>query len=403
MKTMPKNFLCALAGVELRARLAALDVPPYRAVQIQDWLFRRWIAAPEGMANLPRDLRGLLAREFRSGEVVAAAVDGSGDGARKLLLRLGDGETIESVLIPSRDRLAFCLSSQVGCPVRCRFCASGRRGLVRNLDAGEILEQLLACCREAGRRPDNLVFMGIGEPLMNYRELVAALERIGATDGFAFSPRRITISTSGWTSGILQLAREGRPWHLALSLHAPDDELRAQLIPEKCRRPLDEVLAACCEYRERTGRIVTFEYLLLADVNDRIEHAVALARIARECRAKVNLIPYNEVPGLPFARPPRDKVRLFAAMVSERGAPVTIRREVGTEIGAACGQLRATAAAAATPRDPVTTTAIQQPSPAPSGRERKPWKNTSPPSSRPSARIRGAKASSTRRNGSGRA
>jgi len=400
MREQARDFLCAVAEPELRQRLTALGAPAYRATQVQDWLYRRWVAEPAAMATLPRDLRDLLAREFRSGEVATAAVAGTGDGARKLLLRLGDGEAIESVLIPSRERLAFCLSSQVGCPVRCRFCASGRHGLTRNLAAGEIIEQLLACCREAGRRPDNLVFMGIGEPLLNYRALVAALERIGAADGFAFSPRRITISTSGWAQGIRQLAREGRPWHLALSLHAPDDGLRAQLIPEKCRQPLDEVLAACREYREITGRIVTFEYLLLADVNDRIEHAAALARIARECRAKVNLIPYNEVPGLPFARPSRDQVRLFAALVAERGAPVTIRREVGAEIAAACGQLRAAAGAAA-PHP--AATANPQPPPGPSGKERKPWKSTSPPSSRPSARIPAGKGSSTRRSGSPRA
>jgi 23S rRNA (adenine2503-C2)-methyltransferase len=391
-----KPALCALPGAELRASLVRLGAPAYRAEQIHNWLFGRWVTDPAAMTTLPRDLRTVLAREFRSGEVTPATVDRGKDGTVKLLLQLFDGERIESVVIPSRERLTFCLSSQVGCPVRCRFCASGRGGLVRNLSSGEIIEQLLACCRAAGRRPDNLVFMGIGEPLWNYRALTEALERIGAPDGFAFSPRRITISTSGWTPGIRRLAQEGRPWHLALSLHAPDDELRAQLIPEDCRRPLDEVMSACCDYRERTGRIVTFEYLLLAGVNDRIEHAVALARLTRECRAKVNIIPFNEVPGLPFSRPTRDVIRLFAAMVSERGAPVTIRREMGTDIRAACGQLRAAGEGTAQPQ-PATGP------PVPADQEKQPWKPRSSTSSRRSGRIRGGKDSSTRRNGSPKA
>ena len=389
-----KPFLCALPGAELRASLVRLGAPAYRAEQIHEGLFGRWITDPAAMATLPRELRTVLVGEFRSGEVAPAAVERAKDGTVKLLLQLFDGERIESVIIPSRNRLTFCLSSQVGCPVRCQFCASGRGGLVRNLAAGEILEQLLACCREAGQRPDNLVFMGIGEPLWNYRALTDALERIGAPDGFAFSPRRITISTSGWTPGIRRLANEGRPWHLALSLHATDDALRAQLIPDACRRSLDEVLSACCDYRERTGRIVTFEYLLLAGINDRIEHAVALARLARECRAKVNIIPFNEVPGLPFSRPSRDVIRLFAAMVSERGAPVTIRREMGTDIRAACGQLRAAGEGTA------------QPSPAqpvPADQEPQPWKPRSSTSSRRSGKTRNAKALSTPRGGSPRA
>jgi 23S rRNA (adenine2503-C2)-methyltransferase len=390
-----KPFLCALPGAELRARLVRLGAPAYRADQVHDWLFNQWTVDPAAMATLPRELRNVLAREFRSGEVASVAVERAKDETVKLLMKLSDGESIESVLIPAKNRLTFCLSSQVGCPVRCRFCASGLGGLVRNLTAGEIIEQLLACCREAGRRPDNLVFMGIGEPLWNYRALTDAMERIAAPDGFAFSPRRITVSTSGWTPGIRRLANEGRPWHLALSLHAPDDALRAQLIPDACRRSLDEVLSACCDYRERTGRIVTFEYLLLAGINDRIEHAVALARLTRECRAKVNIIPFNEVPGLPFSRPSREVIRLFAAMVSERGAPVTIRREMGTDIRAACGQLRAAGERSAQPSPALSVPAVDQ--------EQQPWKPKSSTSSRRSGKTRGAKDLSTPRAASRKA
>jgi len=373
---------------ERRAACAGLGLPAYRADQVREWLFHHWVTDPAAMTNLPRELRAILAREFRTGEVRPVATLRATDGTVKLLLQLADGEQLESVIIPAPNRLTFCLSTQVGCPIRCRFCASGSRGLVRNLEAGEIIEQLLACCREARRRPDNLVFMGIGEPLWNFRRLNLALDRICAPDGFAFAPRRITISTSGWTPGIRRLTRAGRQWHLALSLHATTDRLRAELIPEPRRRPLTEVLAACREYRAQTGRIVTFEYLLLSGINDRPADALALARLARQERAKINLIPFNPIPGLPYSRPDRETIRRFAATLAEHGATATLRREMGTDIQAACGQLRA--AASATQPPPGAAPAQQEPK----------WNRTSPPSSRPSAKTPRAKGWPKRRRGS---
>ncbi|MBR3687912.1 MAG: ankyrin repeat domain-containing protein, partial [Lentisphaeria bacterium] len=264
------------------------------------------------------------------------------DGSAKYLLRLHDGETIECARIPAEDgRMTFCLSSQVGCPVSCVFCSSGESGLTRNLAAGEIIEQYFLLCRKLGQAPDNVVMMGIGEPLLNFDNLVAALNVITNPDGVALAQRRVTISTSGWTPGIKALTGLRKQWNLALSLHAPDDKTRAMLIPTKFRRDIREILAACQEHREVTGRLLTIEYVLLAGINDSPEMGRKFARLAADANAKVNLIPYNKARGA-FERPSRETVKRFENALKTLHVPVTVRVEKGASATAACGQLRAT-------------------------------------------------------------
>lgn len=338
-----KVYLNTQSDGELRTWLKNNDFPEYRADQVFNWIFDKWVTDPREMINIPMPLRTLLADQFRCNEIKVIDCRHSEDGTRKLLLALADGETIESVIIPTEDeeRLTFCLSSQVGCAVRCRFCASGTEGLVRNLHAGEIIEQLLLCCREAGRKPDNLVFMGVGEPMMNIGNMLKALDLISDTERFAMSQRRITVSTSGWTKGIKILAQTGKQYNLAVSLHAPDDATRAKLIPGKNRQSINDIMDACTFYREKTGRMVTFEYTLIAGLNSSANHAEKLAKLAKENRAKINLIPFNQVAGSGFRVPDEMEIRRFQKILMIHGAQVTRRVKKGNSVNAACGQLRA--------------------------------------------------------------
>ena len=291
------------------------------------------------MRNLPADVRAALAEDFFApGSRVAAEV-ASGDGVKKLLLTLHDGEQIEMVILPAEDgRTTFCLSTQVGCPVRCRFCASGRDGLVRNLTSGEMLEEFCLGISRAGR-PDNLVFMGIGEGLLNFDELAATLTAL--VDEFRFSPRRITVSTSGYVPGMERFAGLRREYNLAVSLHAVDDATRAKLIPPGLRYPVAEILRAADAVRDANGRQYTLEYTLIAGINDSPAAAEQLGRIAKAHRAKINLIPYNETGG-EFRRPSRAVIVEFERIAAATGARVTRRVERGGNSTAACGQLRAT-------------------------------------------------------------
>ena len=335
----------AFAGMEeLSAFLKSVNEPAYRAKQIREWITKRRVTDPEKMTNLSAPLRQKLMDAFQgSCSVIREKLD-SEDGSCKLLLELVDGESIECAIIPAMDgRFTFCLSTQVGCPVRCSFCASGEGGLVRNLTAAEILDEYVKCCEIIGRAPDNVVIMGIGEGLLNFDNLVAALDLIcDPENGMALAQRRVTISTSGWTPGIRALAKKGRQWNLAVSLHAPDDKTRALLIPTKFRRDIKDILDACKLHREATGRLLTFEYVLLKDVNDSREFASKLVKIAREADAKINLIPYNSANG-GFTRPARETVKKFEMTLKNAGVPVTVRVEKGGDSSAACGQLRSSA------------------------------------------------------------
>lgn len=330
------HILAGAAPEELAAFLRAHAAPAYRAKQIWKWIHEKYVIDPEEMSDLPEPLRRGLAAEFLAPSL---AVDTriSAPDVEKLRLKLHDGEFIEMALLPARERLTFCLSTQVGCPVRCHFCASGAFGLKRNLRRGEMLEELLIGIAAAGRRPDNLVFMGIGEGLMNFGELAPTLAAL--TEDFGFSPRRITVSTSGFVPGMREFARLRREYTLAVSLHAPDDATRAKLIPDECRYPIAEVLAAADLCRSENGRDYTLEYTLISGINDAPEQAEALGKLAYAHHAKVNLIAYNATTG-EFRRPPERRLREFEERVGATGARVTRRVERGGGSDAACGQLR---------------------------------------------------------------
>jgi 23S rRNA (adenine2503-C2)-methyltransferase len=339
-----KDFLAAVGLERLQEFMAANGESAYRAGQVQSWISKKWTVDPDAMSNLPAKLKDALKASFLCDTVKTELEETSPEGSRKLLLKLRDGESVECAIIPSPDRFTFCLSTQVGCPVGCAFCASGAAGLVRNLQAGEIVEQFLLATRLCGDLPDNVVIMGVGEPLLNYENLVKALEIICDPNGIALAARRVTISTSGWTPGIKSLAKLGRQWNLALSLHAPDDNVRGMLIPDKFRRPIKEILDACEAHREATGRMLTFEYVLIYGVNDSTEQAANLGKLAKLLRAKVNLIPYNKAFGA-FSRPSADTIKRFENTLKSAGVVVTTRVEKGTGANAACGQLRSSASA----------------------------------------------------------
>ncbi|MFG0275874.1 MAG: 23S rRNA (adenine(2503)-C(2))-methyltransferase RlmN, partial [Phycisphaerales bacterium] len=319
---------------------------------------------PAAMTNLSRSDRETLARDmtFLSGATMGH--QRATDGVQKLLVQWDDGDAddaahslalpvlgtpegdparqTECVMIPAEGRKTACISSQVGCPVGCRFCASGLGGLDGNLTAGRIIEQIwrLARLPEVGRI-SNVVFMGMGEPLANFQAVKHALGTITAPWGLGVSARKVTVSTVGLPKAIEKLAREvDLPVTLALSLHAPTDEIRRSLIPWSHYTTIDELIAACDVWFQKTGREITLEYTLMREVNDRPEHAEGLARIAKRIRANVNLIRYNEVGGLEFRRPRDEDVRDFQAILRERGVNVHIRASRGRDIAAACGQLR---------------------------------------------------------------
>ena len=332
--------LTTLSNSQIDNWLHENSAPLYRRKQIFSWIFEHWLDSASDMKNIPKELRDKLNSSFTISTSKVIEKHSTDDMTDKLLILLADGESVENVIIRTEERTTFCLSSQVGCAVQCRFCASGLDGLVRNLTTGEIIEHLLICCRKAESRPDNIVFMGIGEPLMNIENLINALDIISAPDRFALSPRRITISTSGWVPGIIKLANIAKPYNLALSLHGTDDTTRAQLIPDKCRFPLAEILEACTEYRNKTHRMITFEYTLLQGVNDSYKHAQKLAKLAGRQHAKVNLIPFNNVAETKFKRPAEHDILTFLKILTDNGIQATCRLKKGNNINAACGQLR---------------------------------------------------------------
>jgi 23S rRNA (adenine2503-C2)-methyltransferase len=329
---------CTYSGME--NFVSSLGQPSFRAKQIMEWVFKHYELDPVRMLNLPVELREELQNKFicRSSEI--QEVSKSDDETEKLLISLADGEAVEMVIIPSRERVTFCLSTQVGCPVGCRFCASGDNGLVRNLKVHEIIEQLYHGVSHCGAFPDNIVFMGIGEGLLNFNNLAAALRKITEPDYIGMSPRRITISTSGYVPGIYRLMELDKPFILALSLHAADDETRAGIIPDKLRYPIADILKACDDYEQKIGRMVTFEYTLLAGINDSRATAGKLAALARRHHAKVNLIPYNETTK-EFKRPKEIDILNFRDILEKAGVTVMLRLEKGGKVNAACGQLRA--------------------------------------------------------------
>lgn len=331
-----------LTPVDLAARLAECGEPRYRTDQILAWVYKKRVDDFEAMTNLSQTLRSRLSQTVHLFESVVARRQDAADGTTKLLLEWRDGATTECVLIPDGDRRTACISTQVGCPVGCVFCASGLDGLERQLSPGQIVEQAMRVAQLGGddERLSNIVFMGLGEPLANYQATVHAVRTLNASWGMGLGARKITVSTVGLPGQMKKLADEGLQITLALSLHAPDDELRKKLIPWAERVSIEELVEAGRYYFDRTGREVTLEYILLDRVNDSPNHARSLRRVARKMRCNINLISYNPVSGLPYGRPSEEAVQAFYQVLRESGVNAHVRRSRGLDVDAACGQLR---------------------------------------------------------------
>jgi 23S rRNA (adenine2503-C2)-methyltransferase len=330
-----------LAGAE--TMLVRLNEPRYRAKQLFGWVYRRQAASFETMTDFPKSLREKLAGELVLSSVTPAKTRAARDGTTKALLSLIDGETIETVLMPGTRATQYtvCLSTQVGCAVCCPFCATGQQGFKRNLSPAEMVDQALYFQRYLGAQNSiaNIVFMGMGEPLANYDNLMAAIERLNAAWGFGLGARAITISTAGLVPGIMRLAREKLQVGLAISLHAPNDALRDKLVPLNKKYPLNVLMTACEKYIELSGRRLSFEYCLFAGINDRLELARELAHLLRGMNAHVNLIAANAC--RPGYRPPsKTAVLAFEDELKRLGINVTLRRSLGRDIEASCGQLK---------------------------------------------------------------
>ncbi|MBR7119762.1 MAG: 23S rRNA (adenine(2503)-C(2))-methyltransferase RlmN [Lentisphaeria bacterium] len=333
-----KDFLYSCTKASLEEWCVKRTFPKFRSDQIFRHIHERLAISLADMNNLPKDLKAALEEDFYAPSSKIDVISGSQDEVEKLRLELFDGEFIEVAVIPMGEKRTLCLSTQVGCPVGCRFCASGANGLVRNLKCAEIIEEFLYGCSRIGGKCDNIVFMGIGEGLLNTSELFPALEKL--TGDFGLSQRRITVSTSGYIPGMEKFAALKREYNLAVSLHAPDDATRAKLIPDPLRYSVADILAAADNWSENSGRQYTLEYTLVAGINDSVDHALQLGKLAYRHHAKINLIPYNDTSSS-FKRPALRDIERFEEAVASTGARVTRRVEKGKGAAAACGQLRA--------------------------------------------------------------
>ena len=330
--------LVGMRPAEMRSALAPREDAALRARQIAHHLYRRATADFAQMTDLPEAFRSELGRRYRAQPLEVAESLASADGTQKLLVHAGDGEVYECVLLPYASRVSCCISSQVGCPMGCKFCATGLGGFDRNLSVGEIVGQYLVLQRLSPRRIGHLVMMGMGEPLLNLENVLGALEILHDEVGLSY--RHMTISTVGIVPQIRALARKALPIHLALSLHSPVDAVRNRLMPVNQKWPVAEVMDAMTEYQRTTGRKITIEYLLIREVTDTPEQARELARLVRGVPSVINLIPFNFVATQDgFARPERARVRAFRSVLESSGANVTERIERGHDIAAACGQL----------------------------------------------------------------
>lgn len=349
MSTLPaKPLIKSLTLDELAERLKVLGQPNYRGKQISQWIYGKRVKYFGEMSDLPAGLRQQLAAEFDFSALDPIRTLGSKDTTLKYLFRLDDGALIESVLIPASpalygeasDRRTICISTQVGCAYGCKFCASGLDGWSRNLQPGEIVDQVLRVEELSEEKINNIVFMGMGEPLANFTNLMKAITIINAPWGVGLGARHITISTSGLAPQIKLLADQPLQVRLAISLHGATDEVRQQIMPVNRKYPLATLLEACEYYTQRKKQWLTFEYILIEGINDRPEDARALVQVARKVKAKVNCIPYNKVEGLDWIRPSEARQDAFMAILEGGRVPATIRREKGHDIAAACGQLR---------------------------------------------------------------
>lgn len=359
----------SLTREQVESQFKAWNEPAFRVAQLLDWLYARRVTTWDAMTNLPKTLRETLRENFLLNTLELVRKQGSDDTTQKFLWKLADGQFIESVLIPASpalyseasDRHTLCISTQVGCAYGCKFCASGLDGWKRNLEPSEIIEQILAVerwnesssssnleekppsitrTRMSEKIVNNIVVMGMGEPLANYDNLIAALKTLNAPWGGGIGARKITISTSGLAPQIRRLAVEPLQFRLAISLHGATDAVRNRLMPVNKKYPLLDLTAACEDYQKLKGRMITLEYILIAGINDSLEQTRPLAALAKKLYAKVNLIPYNKVEGLPWHRPAEEVCERFLAALEKLDVTATLRREKGGDIDAACGQLR---------------------------------------------------------------
>jgi 23S rRNA (adenine2503-C2)-methyltransferase len=339
---MDKTLLLDFDNTELQEWVRTSGEPPYRARQLLDWLYKKYAVSVEELSNLPMDWREQLAQSVELTPFTASSFQRSQDGTQKYLFQLHDGESIESVRIPMKEHYTLCISTQAGCAVNCDFCLPGERGFTRNLTSGEILGQILHVQRElsSGARISNIVLMGMGEPLLNYQHTVKAIRMMLAEEGLNFSNRKITLSTAGIIPGIRQLGRENFTINLAVSLNAPTDDIRSRLMPINRTYPIARLLNACRAYPLPERRRITFEYILLHNINDATEHAKILTNILQGIRCKINLIPYNSTPDSPYRPSSEERILAFQEILSQHGYSAFIRASKGRDISAACGQLR---------------------------------------------------------------
>lgn len=347
LESVERNELLGQTQDELTGFLMTLDEKPYRARQLYDAVYRRRLTSFEAMTDLPKTLRRILDEHAVVTRTKIQSEFLSSDGTRRFLLRLSDESEVESVFMPEERRDTICISSQVGCPLACSFCMTGVLGLKRNLTAGEIVSQVIVVLNrvygegvEAPHRT-NIVMMGMGEPLLNYDQVIKAVRLLVDQKGIGIAPRGVTLSTAGIVPRIYDLGREEVRPRLAISLTAPTDELRDQLFPINRKYALDELMEACRRYPLGERERLTFEYVMLDGVNDSDQQARELVRLLSGIRAKVNLIPHNPAPELPYAASPMERILGFQKILTEKGLPSFIRRPRGQDISAACGQLAA--------------------------------------------------------------
>ncbi len=330
---------------ELETRVSAWGQPAFRARQIRQWLWQKGVRSFEEMSNLPKALRSRLAEEFALHPIQLDTLQQSRDGTLKARFRLHDGALIESVLIPVVEdgRVTVCVSSQVGCSLSCSFCATGKLKRVRNLEAAEIFDQVVWAREEAPRRYGlpltNIVYMGMGEPLLTYRNVLQSIERITHPEGLGMSPRRITVSTAGIAKMIRRLADDGVKFNLALSLHAADDAKRNRIMPINEQNNLSALMDALEYFYRKTRNRISYEYIAFEGFNDTLEDARKLAALCKRFPVRINIIEYNPVEGVPFRKSAEERIDAFARYLRNQGVMVTVRRSRGKDIDAACGQL----------------------------------------------------------------
>ncbi len=341
---MPSRFLHDCTLDQLVAWVQGLGEKPFRARQIHEWVWKKRAQTVEEMTNLSHKIRESIQTSFRVFPLLKVKIEESDDKeTTKFLWKLYDGAYVESVLIRAPGRYTVCVSSQVGCPARCGFCASGRKGLIRNLATAEIVAQVLAIEsyleREESAHVTNIVYMGMGEPMKNYQNVVSSIRLLTDPAFFGISQRRITVSTVGVVEGIIDFAKEDLKVNLVLSLHAPNQKIRQKIIPYARQYDLQDVMNAMEYYHTHVGRDITYEYTLISGINDQIEHAKELVKLLKGRQCTVNLIPYNPVPGLRLKRPEREDIEAFRSVLDANGIIHTCRYTKGVDIAAACGQL----------------------------------------------------------------